>query len=136
MCWGGAWGLTAPGAPLEGRAVAPHPLVDLGLVADVLGPVGVVEGVEGLLQALDGRGDGGDDAGLGAASEGLAQQPGQLRVSVGHVALLLHCGVDRAGNTLMPCAAMSRPDIAPDRALPAAALTASLCTERRQAAVM
>lgn len=44
-------------------------LVDLGPVGDVLGPVRVVEGGEGLLEVDSGRGDGGDDGGLGAATE-------------------------------------------------------------------
>lgn len=72
--------------------MGPH----LGPVADVLGTMRIVEGTERLVLALHGRSNGGNDAGLGAAAEAVAQQPRQLGVAVGHVRGLLHQRGDHA----------------------------------------
>ena len=57
-------------------------LVDLRLVGDVLGAMGVVEGGQSLLKVDGSRGHRRDNGGLSAAPEGVLEQPRQLRLSV------------------------------------------------------
>lgn len=54
-------------------------------VPDVLGSMGIVKSAQRLLLALHGGSYGGNDAGFGAPSKRVAQESGQLAVSVGNV---------------------------------------------------
>eukprot|EP00968_Pinguiococcus_pyrenoidosus_P024052 scaffold4236_cov200-Pinguiococcus_pyrenoidosus.AAC.1 len=67
-----------------------HPLVDLRAVLDVLRPRRVLQRAAALVDAAMRRRERGDDARLCTAPETLLQQPRQLRVPVGHVAVMLH----------------------------------------------
>jgi hypothetical protein len=51
-------------------------------VADVFGPVRIVQGAHCLLSTHNAGPNCGNDAGLGLATKGVAQQPGQFGVSV------------------------------------------------------
>ena len=84
---------------LQGRQLPnpqPPPPPHLRLVFYVLGTVGVVQRAQRFLLALHCGGDGGDDASLGLAAQRVAQQAGELGVTVGHVALPLHQRCDHA----------------------------------------
>lgn len=69
-------------------------LVHLGPVANVLGAVRVVQRGERFLQRGQRRRQRRDDAGLGAAAQGLLQQPRKLAVPVRHVRPVLDQGGD------------------------------------------
>lgn len=59
-------------------------------VPDVLCPVSIVKRAQSFFLTLHCRRNGGNDTCFGAATKGVAQQPGQLAVSVRNVSRLLH----------------------------------------------
>lgn len=91
---GGQWVLSPPlprlGAPPT--PLHPHSRV-VALPAgthrefDLLGPVGILEGVVSVLVGQAGGADGGDHHRAAAAPDGVLEQAGQLAVPVGHVRL-------------------------------------------------
>mmetsp|Transcript_1941 Transcript_1941/g.4335 ORF Transcript_1941/g.4335 Transcript_1941/m.4335 type:complete len:225 (-) Transcript_1941:606-1280(-) len=60
-------------------------VVDVRLSDDVLASVGKLQRVERLLGVDCSGVDGGDEGGEGVAAQAVLQQPGELRVAVGHV---------------------------------------------------
>mmetsp|Transcript_7302 Transcript_7302/g.18852 ORF Transcript_7302/g.18852 Transcript_7302/m.18852 type:complete len:202 (-) Transcript_7302:123-728(-) len=70
-------------------------LIDLGLVLDVLGAVGVAQCAHRLVKVVVRRPHVGNHHGLGVAAQRVLQQPRQLGVAVGDVAALaVHQGAD------------------------------------------
>ena len=71
-------GCVRAGGPYLHERLLAEPLVDLGPVGDVFGPLSVVQRAQSLLQVAGGRRHGGDDGRLGAAAQRVLQQPRQL----------------------------------------------------------
>lgn len=61
------------------EGVSRETLVDFGTVADGFGAHGIVESGEGFFHVGAGGRNGGDDAGLGASSERVLKETGELR---------------------------------------------------------
>lgn len=62
-------------------------------------PVRIIQRADGLLLAVHSGRNCGDDACLGAPTQGVAQQAGELGVTVGHVARVLHQGCDHTAQS-------------------------------------
>ncbi len=67
-----------------------HLAIHLWPVADILGPVGIIQGGQGFLCTMHRGGNCGYDAGFGFATQGIPEQAGQLGITVGHMTRIFH----------------------------------------------